>query len=92
MKSVSLNAEKALLLLNDPTRSHVSFEECAVAIDGGGLLAVVANPSKNHPHQKMYVVNINNYAYCIPFIEDEDSVFLKTVFPSRKYTAIYLSE
>jgi hypothetical protein len=92
MKNVSWNPEKALALSNESSRRHVSFEECVVAIEGGGLLAVIANPSPKYPHQQMYVVNIDNYAYCIPFIESANEIFLKTVFPSRKYTAIFLTD
>jgi hypothetical protein len=92
MKKMTWNPEKALALLDDKTRGYVSFEECAVAIERGGLLAIVDNPSKNHPNQQMYIVNIDNYAHCVPFIEGADEIFLKTVFPSRKYTAIFLTE
>ncbi len=36
----------------------------------------------------MYVIAINNYAYIVPFIDSENERFLKTIFPSRKYTSI----
>jgi hypothetical protein len=92
MKKISWNADKALVLLNDPSRGNVSFEECAVAIEDGRLLAIVANPSQNHLDQKMFVIKIENYAYCVPFVESADEVFLKTIFPSRKYTSIYITD
>ena len=37
------------------------------------------------------MLNINNYAYCVPFVETEEELFLKTVFPSRRFTALYLT-
>ena len=40
----------------------------------------------------MFVLDINNYAYAVPYLTDGDVVFFKTLFPSRKYTAIYLKE
>jgi len=42
----------------------------------------------------MYVVNINYYAYVIPFVDDveKDVHFLKTIFPDRKDTKIYLTQ
>jgi len=40
--------------------------------------------------QKIFVININNYAYLVPFVEDEEKVFLKTIIPSRKATKKYL--
>jgi hypothetical protein len=33
-----------------------------------------------------------DYVYLVPFIEDEHSVFLKTIIPSRKPTKQYLVE
>ena len=36
------------------------------------------------------VIGINSYAYLVPYVEDEDEIFLKTIIPSRKATEIYL--
>lgn len=69
----------------------VSFEEVLIAIDEGGLLDIIDHPPKTrYPSQKIFVVNINNYAYLVPFVEDEEKVFLKTIIPSRKATKKYL--
>lgn len=38
----------------------------------------------------MFVVEIENYIYLVPFIEKEDEIFLKTIYPSRKATKKYL--
>ena len=38
------------------------------------------------------VIEINNYAYLVPYVEDENEIFLKTIIPSRKATEIYLGE
>jgi hypothetical protein len=38
------------------------------------------------------VIGINNYAYLVPYVEDENEIFLKTIIPSRKATEIYLGE
>ena len=92
MKKIVWNFEKAATLQNNPNRGKVSFEDCVVALASGKLLDVVPNPSRNHPSQSMYVLNISNYAYCVPFVESDTEIFLKTVFPSRKYTALYLTE
>jgi hypothetical protein len=70
----------------------VSLEDCVVALESGRLLDVVTNPSVNHPDQKMFILNIDNDAYCVPFVESNSEIFLKTVFPSRKFTAIYIQE
>ncbi len=92
MKKLVWNSEKATALLNNTERGNVTFEDCVVALETGKLLDVAPNPSSNHKNQKMFVLNIKNYAYCVPFIETETEVFLKTIFPSRKYTALYLKD
>jgi len=92
MKKLVWNVEKATLLLKNTTRGNVTFEDCVVALETGKLLDVAPNPSSNHKTQKMFVLNIKNYAYCVPFVETETEIFLKTIFPSRKYTALYLKD
>jgi uncharacterized DUF497 family protein len=70
---------------------NISFEEIIAALDNGQLLDIIEQPNPNkYPNQKMYVVLINGYVYLVPFVEqDETTVFLKTIFPSRKATKQY---
>lgn len=69
----------------------ISFEEVVMAIEEGNLLDIIEHPNrKKYSNQKLFVVNINNYAYLVPFAEDEKKYFLKTVFPSRKITQKYI--
>ena len=88
MKKISWNAEKGLKLAADYDRGNVGFEDCVLAIEEGRILDIIANPVRTN--QKMFVLHINGYAYVVPFVEDEEGIFLKTVYPSRKHTAIYL--
>ena len=74
--------EKNLLLKK--TR-NLYFEDVVVAIEGGDLIEVVPNSSKNHQEQSCFIVKINNYAHIVPYIENENGIFLKTIYPSRKY-------
>jgi len=37
----------------------------------------------------MYILEIDNYAIVVPSVENENEIFLKTAFPSRKYTKRY---
>jgi len=37
----------------------------------------------------MYILEIENYAIIVPFVENDKAIFLKTAFPSRKYTKRY---
>jgi hypothetical protein len=47
------------------------------------------NPDK-YPHQKMFILEIEGYAYVVPFVEDNEKVFLKTAYKSRLATRTYL--
>ena len=38
----------------------------------------------------MYVIYRITYAFLVPFVEEQDYYFLKTVIPSRKATRDYL--
>lgn len=69
----------------------VSFEDAVAAIERGRVLDMVRHTNQErYPNQKFYVVEINNYAYLVSYVEDETQVYLKTVYPSRKATQKYL--
>lgn len=69
----------------------IAFEEVLVAISEGRLLAVLEHHQpQRYPKQNIFVVEINGYAYLVPFVEDGEKVFLKTIIPSRKATKKYL--
>jgi len=71
----------------------ISFEDVINALNSGNLLESTDHSNKNkYPNQKMFTVKIKEYAYLVPYIEDEDKRFLKTIFPSRKATKKYLSK
>jgi len=71
----------------------ISFEEIVLAIENGSTLDTINHPNKKrYPNQSILVVNISMYAYLVPFVEDEEKVFLKTIIPSRKATKKYLIE
>jgi uncharacterized DUF497 family protein len=70
---------------------EISFEEILVAVENERLLNVVEHPNKKrYGKQKVMIVEINEYVYLVPFVEDEEKVFLKTIIPSRKATEKYL--
>jgi uncharacterized DUF497 family protein len=71
----------------------LSFESVVVAIASGGLLDILAHPNQaKYPRQRVLVVSWDNYAYLVPFVEEEDHFFLKTIIPSRKATRDYLTQ
>ena len=65
----------------------ISFEEIAYLIESGQIIGIEENPS--WPNQKMYILEIDNYAIIVPYVENDEEIFLKTAFPSRKYTKRY---
>jgi uncharacterized DUF497 family protein len=62
----------------------LSFEEIAYLIESGRILSVEENPAR--ANQKIYILEIDNYAVVVPFVETEKEIFLKTAFPCRKYS------
>ena len=65
----------------------VSFEDVTVAVEAGGLPQIVThpNPTKD-PRQRIMVVEAAGHPYLVPFVEEADHFFLKTIIPSRKAT------
>ena len=69
----------------------VSFEEVSVLIETGAVVDVVEHPDPERVHQRIAVIEIESYAYLVPYVETEQGdLFLKTVIPSRKATQKYL--
>jgi len=68
----------------------ISFEEVVTALFEGRTLADEKHPNKKYPNQRIFVIEIDNYAYLVPYVEDKEKIFLKTVIPSRKATKKYL--
>ena len=73
---------------------NISFEEIIICISEGGVVAVLEHPQKKLcRNQFLYLVEYKNYIYVVPHVYDEkkQEIFLKTIYPSRKYTNRYLS-
>ena len=69
----------------------VSFEQVTVAVENGDLLQVVQHPNaEKYPRQKIMIVGMNGYAFLVPFVEETDYIFLKTIIPSRKATRDFI--
>ena len=65
----------------------ITFEEIAYLIESGRIIGIEENPGRSN--QKMYILEIENYAVIVPFVENDKEIFLKTALPSRKYTKRY---
>ncbi len=69
----------------------ISFEKIVLSIEKGNILDVVEHPNKQkYPCQKMYIVNVDDYAHIVPFEDMDGRRELKTIFPSRVATKQYL--
>jgi hypothetical protein len=69
----------------------VSFEEIVLALEADGLLDQLRHPNpEKYPNQSVLVVALDAYVYLVPYVEESDYFFLKTVIPSRKATRDYL--
>lgn len=71
----------------------VTFEEVTVAVESGQLLDIVQHPNPaKYPRQQIMVVAVAGYAHLVPFVEQEDHFFLKTIIPSRKATRDFIAK
>ncbi len=90
MKYFDWNREKSASLKSE---RGVCFEELVGAAIEGGLLDIIDQPNKvKFSNQKVFIIEFDNYIYLVPFVEDEEKYFLKTLYPSRKMTKKYLTE
>jgi uncharacterized DUF497 family protein len=64
----------------------VTFYQVIETISEKGVLLNIPHPKQDeYPHQWMFVVELNSYTYCVPYVIDGDTYFLKTIFPNRKF-------
>ncbi|MGO9013512.1 MAG: toxin [Dissulfurispiraceae bacterium] len=88
MKYFDWNNEKNDLLKKE---RNVSFEQVELAIASGDLLDRVKHTNQaKYPNQKVFLVLIEDYVYSVQYIEDDESIFLKTIIPNSKATKKYL--
>jgi len=88
VKYFDWNKEKNELLKSE---RGISFEEVVNAILEGRVLGKEDHSNKKkYPNQKIYILEIDKYAYLVPFVEDEEKIFFKSIIPSRKATKKYL--
>ena len=81
-KLVQWNEEKNQLLL---LQRGVSFEMVLDKLESGDILARRSHPNKEkYPQQMIFVLELNGYVCYVPFVENEDQIFLKSIIPSRK--------
>lgn len=88
MKHFRWNHDKNAALKSE---RDIAFEQIVLAIEGNGLLDTMSHPNlERYPKQSVFVVAFEGYVYLVPFVEEAEFYFLKTVIPSRKATRDYL--
>lgn len=69
----------------------VSFEDVLFALQAGGLLDDGPHPNHDkYPRKRFFLIEIDDYAWLVPYVENESELFLKTIIPSRKATKLFL--
>ncbi|XDD41689.1 BrnT family toxin [Leptospira sp. WS60.C2] len=90
MKNYRWDLEKDEILRKE---RGISFELILFQIENGYILDIIKHPNNDkYPNQSIFIIEIENYVYLVPFIETKDEIFLKTIIPSRKATRNYLSK
>jgi len=89
-KIYNWNPDKNQLLVKE---RGITFERIVFAIGSGDELAVLEHPNQEkYPGQKISIVQVDDYVYAVPFIENDIEIFLKIIIPSRKATRQYRSQ
>ena len=72
---------------------NVSFEDVENAIMNDNVLDIVSHHNQEKfSHQELMIVQISHYTYYVPFVMNEEEIFLKNIIPSRKYHKKYSKE
>ena len=88
MKNITWNEEKNKILIES---REISFEEVMFYIENDEIVDVIYQPNqKKYANQKMFVIEKEGYIYLVSYVENEDEIFLKTIYPSRQATKKYL--
>lgn len=90
MKYLDWNDEKNEMLKK---LRGVSVEQVELALATGDLIDRLTHPNPaKYPDQKVFLVRIADYIYSVPYVEDNEKIFLKTIIPNRKATKKYLGD
>jgi len=69
----------------------ILFEEVVFHIERGDVLDILEHSNQEkYKGQKIFIVDVGNYAYLVLFLETENEVFLMTIIPRRKATRRYI--
>lgn len=80
MKTVAYNPEKRKKLIEE---RGIDLLEIVYIIESENYIEILENPTREN--QKLFILNLNGYICCVPFVEDEEKIFLKTARYDRRY-------
>ena len=84
-KPIEWDPEKNVFLIE---QRGLSFEAVVIAIERNHLIAAYPHPTRKN--QKIFEVEIDGYVVVVPYVEDEEKIFFKTAFHSRKSNKVHL--
>ena len=88
MKYFDWDEEKNSRLKRD---RGLGFEDILIAVDEGGIFDDIAHPNpKRYSSQRILVIQCRDYVFLVPYVEDDEKVFMKTIIPSRKARKRYI--
>lgn len=68
----------------------ITFDEIIELIRNGFVMDIIDHPNQEkYPFQRIYVLDIDEYIWLVPYIQNGNKAFLKTAFPSRDKTKEY---
>lgn len=71
----------------------VCFEEVLVVIEADEIIDFFVHPDETrYPGQVIFLVCLRDYIYAVPAVIRDEEIFLKTIYPSRKYTKLYFDK
>ncbi len=88
MKYFEWDEEKNKKLIKE---RGISFEICMEYIHLGQVIKIIDNHIP-YEHQQVFLINIENYIYRVPYVEDDEKFFLKTIYPCSADTKKYLNK
>jgi uncharacterized DUF497 family protein len=68
---------------------NLNFEEVLKYLESNKRRVFIKHPTRHN--QNLLILIIDNYTHVVPFVENIDHIFLKTIIPSRKYHKKYFS-
>ena len=90
MKPIEWDPENNKRLMQE---RGVSFEMVEEIIANDAFITAIDHPNQlKYPHQRMYIIELRGYLYQVPFVEDDEKIFLKTIIPNRKLEKRFINK